>query len=149
MGFRCEGEFQTNRSPEELYDFLTNPQNFATLLPDFQGITQRDATHFMVTVKLAIAYLSGNVDMNMELTEAQRPVRAQYAGKGSVAGTNVALTAGFDLLLAGTGTKVAWQGEAEMSGGLAAMAVPLLEPAAKKNVMELIEGLQFAQQQRC
>jgi len=68
----------------------------------------------MVTVKLAIAYLSGNVDMNMELTEAQRPVRAQYAGKVSVAGTNVALTAGFDLLLAGTGTKVAWQGEAEM-----------------------------------
>jgi uncharacterized protein len=148
MGFRYQGEFRTDRSPEEVYDFLTNPQKFATLLPDFQGMTQGDATHFMVTVKVAIAYMSGNVDMNMELTEAERPVRAQYAGKGSVAGTNVALTAGFDLLPAGTGTKVAWQGEAEMSGGLAAMAGPLLEPAAKKNVMKLIDGLQFALRQK-
>jgi carbon monoxide dehydrogenase subunit G len=81
MGFRCEGEFQTNPSPEEPYDFLTNPQKFATLLPDFQGMTQRDATHFIVTVKVAIAYMSGKVDMNMELTEAQRPLRAQYAEK--------------------------------------------------------------------
>jgi carbon monoxide dehydrogenase subunit G len=118
------------------------------LLPDFQGMTQRDATHFIVTVKVAIANMSGNIDMNMELTEAQRPLRAQYAGTGSVAGTNVALTAGFNLLPAGTGTKVAWQGETEMSGGLAAMAIPLLEPAAKKNVMKLIDGLQFALQQK-
>ena len=33
-------------------------------------------------------------------------------------------------------------------GGLAAMAGPLLEPAAKKNVMRLIDGLQFALRQK-
>jgi carbon monoxide dehydrogenase subunit G len=84
------------------------------------------------------------VEMKMELTEAERPTRAIYKGKGSVAGTNVMLTAGFDLLPAEAGTKVSWQGDAELSHGLAAFAAGMLEPMAKKNVVKLIDGLQAA-----
>ena len=54
----------------------------------------------------------------MELAQADRPRRAQYKGQGSVAGGNVSLTAGFDLSAANGGTKVAWQGEAQIFGRL-------------------------------
>jgi carbon monoxide dehydrogenase subunit G len=82
--------------------------------------------------------------MKMELTQADRPKRAQYKGQGSVSGGNVALTAGFDLLPAGDGTKVTWQGEAQIFGRLASVAGGLLEPLGKKNVQKLIDGLQAA-----
>ncbi len=144
MAIRFEGEFETDRTPEEVYAFLTDPKKFAPLLPDFQSMTQQDETHFTVKVNVGISYIRGAADMKMELTETDRPKRAQYKGQGSVSGSNVALTAGFDLLPAGEGTKVAWQGEAQIFGRLASVAGGLLEPLGKKNVQKLIDGLQAA-----
>jgi carbon monoxide dehydrogenase subunit G len=61
-----------------------------------------------------------------------------------MAGGNVALTAGFDLLPIDGGTKVAWQGEAQIFGRLTSMAGGLLEPLGKKQIQKLINGLQAA-----
>jgi uncharacterized protein len=144
MAIKFNGEFDTWRTPEEVYDFLTDPQKFAPLLPDFQSMTQQDTTHFTVKVNVGISHIRGAADMKMELTQADRPKRAQYKGQGSVSGGNVALTAGFDLLLASSGTKVAWQGEAQVFGRLASVAGGLLEPLGRKNVQKLIDGLQAA-----
>ena len=56
--------------------------------------------------------------------------------------------AGFDLKPEGTGTRVHWQGEAQVFGRLASMAGGLLEPLGKKNVQKLIAGLQAALDQQ-
>jgi carbon monoxide dehydrogenase subunit G len=144
MAIKFGGEFEIKRTPEEVYDFLTDPTKFAPLLPDFQSMTQQDATHFTVKVNVGISYIKGAADMKMELAQAERPRRAQYKGQGSAAGGKVAMTAGFDLTPAGDGTKVAWQGEAQVFGALASVAGGLLEPLGKKNVQRLIDGLQTA-----
>jgi carbon monoxide dehydrogenase subunit G len=144
MAIKFGGEFEVKRTPEEVYDFLTDPHKFAPLLPDYQSMTQQDATHFTVRVNVGISYIKGAADMKMELTQADRPKRAQYKGQGSVAGGNASMTAGFDLSPAGGGTKVAWQGEAQVFGRLASVAGGLLEPLGKKNVQKLIDGLQAA-----
>jgi carbon monoxide dehydrogenase subunit G len=144
MAIKFGGEFEIKQSPEEVYDFLTDPQKFAPLLPDYQSMTQQDATHFTVKVNIGISYIKGAADMKMELTEADRPKRAQYKGQGSAAGGKVAMIARFDLTPAGGGTKVVWQGEAQVFGALASVAGGLLEPLGKKNVQKLIDGLQTA-----
>jgi carbon monoxide dehydrogenase subunit G len=144
MAIKFAGEFEVKRKPEEVYDFLTDPKKFAPLLPDFQGMTEQDATHFTVKVNVGISYIKGTAEVKMHLAEAERPQRAQYKGQGSVAGGNVSLTAGFDLSSANQGTKVAWQGEAQIFGRLASVAGGLLEPLGKKNVQKLIDGLQAA-----
>jgi carbon monoxide dehydrogenase subunit G len=144
MAIKFGGEFEVQRRPEEVYDFLTDPDKFAPLLPDFQSMSSQDATHFTVKVNVGISYIKGAADVKMELTQAERPKRAQYKGQGSVAGGNVSLIAGFDLSPAGENTKVAWQGEAQIFGRLASVAGGLLEPLGKKNVQKLIDGLQAA-----
>ena len=147
MAIKLDGEFEVKRTPDEVYDFLTDPNKFAPLLPDFQSMTVQDATHFSVKVNVGISYIKGAADVKMELAEADRPKRAQYKGKGSVAGGNVSLIAGFDLSPKGGGTRVAWQGEAQIFGGLTSVAGGLLEPLGKKNVQKLIDGLQAALQE--
>jgi carbon monoxide dehydrogenase subunit G len=144
VAIKFNGEFEVKRTPDEVYDFLTDPDKFAPLLPDFQSMSMQDATHFTVKVNVGISYIKGAADVKMELVQAERPKRAQYKGQGSVAGGNVTLTAGFDLSAAGSGTKVAWQGEAQIFGRLASVAGGLLEPLGKKNVQKLIDGLQAA-----
>ena len=144
MAIKFAGEFEVKRTPAYVYDFLSDPSKFAALLPDFQGLMIQDATHFTVKVNVGISYIKGVAEVKMELAEADRPKRAQYKGKGSMAGGNVALTAGFDLSAVDGGTKVAWKGEAQIFGGLASMAGGLLEPLGKKQVQKLIDGLQAA-----
>src|SRR5215475_13187525 len=144
MAIKFSGEFEVKRTPEEVYDFLTDPAKFAPLLPDYQGMSVQDATHFTVKVNVGISYIKGTAEVKMELAEAERPRRAQYKGQGSVAGGNVSLVAGFDLSPNGAGTKVAWQGEAQIFGRLASVAGGLLEPLGKKNLQKLVDALQAA-----
>lgn len=144
MAIKFAGEFEVKKPPEEVFDFLTDPNRFAALLPDFKNLTVHDATHFTIKVDVGISYIKGSADVKMELTEADRPRRAQYKGHGSVAGGNVALVAGFDLSPTEAGTKVNWQGDAQIFGRLASVAGGLLEPLGKKQVQKLIDGLQAA-----
>jgi carbon monoxide dehydrogenase subunit G len=150
MAIKFSGEFEVKKKPEEVYDFLTDPNRFAPLLPDFQGLSVQDAKHFTVKLNVGISYIKGSADVKMELAEADRPRRAQYKGQGAVAGGNVTMVAGFDLspIAEGTGTadrtKVTWQGDAQIFGRLASIAGGLLEPLGKKQIQKLIDALQAA-----
>src|SRR3981081_2477896 len=115
MAIKFSGEFEVKKSQDEVFAFLTDPNKFAALLPDFQSLAVQDATHFTIKVNVGISYIKGTADLKMELAEADRPHRAQYKGQGGVAGGNVTLVASFDLKPSTTnnnGTKVIWQGEA-------------------------------------
>jgi len=97
-----------------------------------------------VKVNVGISYIRGIADVKMHLSESNRPRRAQYKGQGSLAGGNMSMVAGFDLSPTGAGTRVAWQGEAQIYGRLPSVAGGLLEPLGKKQVQKLIDGLQAA-----
>jgi carbon monoxide dehydrogenase subunit G len=144
MAIDFNGEFSVVRPRDEVYTFLTDPNRFAPLLPEFQSLTVHDDKNFTVRVSVGVSYIRGTAEVKMQLAEAQRPQRAQYKGRGSVAGGNVELTAGFDLEEAGGGTRVRWSAEAQIFGRLTSMAGGLLEPLARKNVQKLIDGLQKA-----
>jgi len=138
------GSFDVQRTPEEVYDFLADPKKFGPLLPDFRGLTVEDAQHFTIKVNVGISYIKGIADVKMQLSESTRPTRAQFKGQGSVAGGNVSIVAGFNLSPISEGTKVAWEGEAQVFGRLTSVAGGLLEPLGKKQVQKLIDGLQAA-----
>jgi carbon monoxide dehydrogenase subunit G len=144
MAFNFGGEFAVKKLPEEVYDFLTDPNRFAPLLPDFQGLTVEDARNFTVKVKVGVSHIRGTASVKMQLVEAERPQKAVYQGSGGVAGGNVNMTAGFELEPNAGGTRVRWKGEAQVFGPIISIAGGLLEPLAKKNVEKLIHGLQAA-----
>ena len=144
MAIKFGGEFEVQKTPEEVYAFLTDPQRFAPLLPDFQGLAVQDAKHFTVKVNVGISHIRGTAEVKMELVESEPAQRALYNGKGSMAMGNLSLVAGFTLSPNAAGTKVAWQGEAQIFGKLTSVAGGLLEPLGRKQVQKLIDGLQAA-----
>jgi carbon monoxide dehydrogenase subunit G len=144
MAIAFGGEFQVERGQEEVYDFLTDPNRFGPLLPDFQGLDVQDEKTFTVKTKVGISHIRGTAAVKLQLAETERPRHALYRGKGTVAGGNVDLTAGFDLEEASGGTRVRWKGEAQIFGRVISVAGGLLKPLAKKNVQKLIDGLQAA-----
>jgi uncharacterized protein len=144
VAIKLSGEFTVKKSPDEVYDFLTDANKFAPLLPEFQSLSMQDETHFTIKVNVGVSYIKGAANVKLELTEGEQPRRAQYKGQGAVAGGSVTVIASFDLAPNGDGTKVNWQGEAQIFGPLASAAGGLLEPLGKKQVQKLIDSLQRA-----
>ena len=144
MANHFEGEFHVGKTSDEVYDFLTDPNRFAPLLPDFESLSVQNDREFTVNVKVGISHIRGTASVRMRLLEADRPDRAVYQGQGSVAGGEVNFTASFDLKNHDNGTQVHWTADAQLFGRLIWMAGGLLEPLARKNVQKLIGGLQAA-----
>jgi uncharacterized protein len=138
------GDFEVPRTQQEVYDFLTDPQRFAPLLPDFQSVTVQDPTHSTVRISVGVAHIRGTAEVKLHLTEAERPTYARYTGQGSVVGGNVTMNASFDLQPDGSATRVLWKGEAQVFGRIISMAGGLLEPMAKKNLEKMIDSLRAA-----
>jgi carbon monoxide dehydrogenase subunit G len=145
MEIKFNGDFTVKKTPEEVYDFLVDPNRFCPLLPDYQSMEILDAKNFLVKLSVGISHIRGTAAVKMSLVEAERASRAAYEGKGDVPGGSAGIRAGFDLQQApGGGTKVMWVGQSNVVGRIASLAGGLLEPLAKKNVQKLIDGLQKA-----
>ena len=144
MAIKFTGEFTSPRSPDDVFEFLSDPNKFGPLLPDFESMTLHDATHFTVNVRVGVGNIRGLAEIKMELAEASRPQRALYKGRGTAVGSQITISAGFDLSPLPDSTRVTWQGEANVFGKLASMAGGMLEPVGKKNIQKLIDGLQWA-----
>jgi uncharacterized protein len=147
MEIKFNGEFVVKKTPEEVYDFLVDPNRFCPLLPDYQSMEILDDKNFLVKLSVGISHIRGTAAVKMSLSETERPSRAVYEGKGDVPGGSAGLRAGFDLQAApGGATKVVWLGQSNVVGRIASLAGGMLEPLAKKNVQKLIDGLQKALQ---
>ncbi len=144
MAIRFSGEFAVKRKREEVYHFLTDPNRFAPLLPDYQGMTIQDEAHFAVKVKVGVSYIRGTADVNLTLEKISNPSHALYKGEARLPGGGARITAAFQLSELPEGTRVGWTGEAQVFGKLASLAGGLLDPVAKKNLQKLIDGLQAA-----
>ncbi len=144
MAINFTGEFSTARSAEEVYEFLCDPNQFGPLFPDFESMTVEDATHFTLKLRVGVGNIRGTAEIKMELAETLRPQRALYKGQGIAVGSQIAISTGFVLSPLPEGASVAWQGEASVSGKLAAMAGGMIEPVAQKNIQKLIDGLRWA-----
>lgn len=145
MEIKFGGDFTLKKKPEEVYDFLVDPNRFCPLLPDYQSMELLDAKNFLVKLSVGISHIRGTAAVKMSLVEADKPRQATYEGKGDVPGGSATLRAGFQLEpVTSGGTRVIWTGQSNVVGRVASLAGGLLEPLAKKNVQKLIDGLQKA-----
>ncbi|SRR5712671_5407775 len=145
MEIKFNGDFTVKKTPQEVYDFLVDPNRFCPLLPDYQSMEVVDAKNFVVKLSVGISHIRGTAAVKMSLVETHNAARAVYEGRGEVPGGSARLRAGFDLqALSGGETKVIWLGQSNIVGRIASLAGGMLEPLARKNVQKLIDGLQKA-----
>ena len=145
MEIKFSGDFVVKKNPQEVYDFLVDPNRFCPLLPDYQSMEVLSDKNFLVKLSVGVSHIRGTAAVKMSLVESATAKRAVYEGKGDIPGGSASLRAGFDLEAAPDGeTKVIWLGQSHIVGRIASLAGGMLEPLAKRNVQKLIDGLQKA-----
>src|SRR2546428_12868617 len=122
MHIRFSGDFKDKIPRQHVYTFLTDPDRFCPILPDFKALAKEAADHFTVTLSLGISHIRGDAKIKMVLAEATPPTRAAYTGRGDVIGANVTVTAAFDLTDGPAGTRVDWRGGRQTLGRFGALS---------------------------
>ncbi len=136
------GTFQANRSAEEVFDLLANPERFAPLMPDFESMALHDATHFTLRTVIQMGPMSGHANLAMELRDAVRPDTVGYSGEAIIVGSPLRLRLDFVITPGESATEIGWRGEVTLGGSLALMAGNLVDTMGRQNFEQMAARLQ-------
>lgn len=122
-----------NRPREEVWQFISKPEEIAKCLPDLQTLEVKDSKTFTVSVKVGIAFVRGNFRFDFTLLDQKPPSHSKFEAAGKGAGVSVRLTASMDLneVDAGT-TELAWKTDAELGGLLGEISPSLIQNSTNK-----------------
>ena len=140
------GDSFTVQAPRErVYEFLTDPNSLAPVLPGIRGYEVHDPDNFKLSLIVGVAQVHGLMKVKMRVAEKDL-VDSVVTFKGRANGirSNVDFEIRFRLTDTPGGTEVGWGGEASIVGQLASAAGGLLEPLARKNITNSIEAVRVA-----
>ena len=136
------GAFSTRRTPDEVFDLLSNPERFAPLMPDFESMAMQDPTHFTMRTVIAMGEIKGYANLVMELLEASRSTRVEYRGAATIAGSQLRLAISFQISAMTEATEISWSGNVALDGMLALLAGNMVDTMGQQNFERMAQSLQ-------
>ena len=133
MQLQYSGEEQIPASLDTVWTFVTDPEKVGRCFPEVLDVTVQDATHFTAVVRVGVGPVRGNFKIKVELLPAESKRRIDMKMSGGGFGSTVDMTAGADLVDAGSATTLLkWSGQAEARGPVAAVGGRVLDAQARK-----------------
>ena len=129
---KLTGENRINASPEEVWRALNDPEILKQAIPGCDTLEKLSDTAFKATVTTKIGPVQAKFNGEVELQDLDPPNGYTISGKGSggVAG-NARGAAKVKLEPDGTGTKLSYDVEAQVTGKLAQLGSRLIDSTAK------------------
>jgi carbon monoxide dehydrogenase subunit G len=120
---------------DEVWTFVTDPNQVGQCGPGVESIEVIDDTHFKATAKVGIGFISARFVVNMEMADQVPPDRAVIKAHGQAPGSAVDAVARMTLGdgTAG-GTRMDWEADVTISGSLASLGARLIEGTATKMI---------------
>jgi carbon monoxide dehydrogenase subunit G len=129
---KLTGENKINASPEEVWRALNDPEILKQAIPGCDTLEKLSDTAFKATVTTKIGPVQAKFNGEVELLDLDPPNGYTISGKGSggVAG-NARGSAKVKLEPDGTGTKLSYDVDAQVTGKLAQLGSRLIDSTAK------------------
>ena len=133
---------ETIKAPrEKVFDFLTDPKNFSSGIPDIKKIEIISPEKFKVVAKLGISFIRGTFTIDFDVVEKERPSHARLKGHGTGVGSAVDMDIVVDLEEQDSNTILKWKADAKVSGMLASLGQRMLGSVAEKIAREIFENI--------
>ena len=84
MKMYFSGEFGVDLPKTEVYSLLSDPEQFAPLLPGFHSMEMKDAKTALIRARVGIGKIGGIASTELNLGKAEPPRHAEYIGRGKL-----------------------------------------------------------------
>jgi carbon monoxide dehydrogenase subunit G len=131
MNLEFKGRETIPKPKEDVWAFITRPENIASCLPDVIDYQVHDARTFDATVQVAVGPVRGKFKFKIALDPQSDGRRMNMRIGGGGFGSVVDLLAGADVEGDGSMTTLDWQGTATMRGPIATIGGRVLDAQAR------------------
>ena len=138
---KISGTYTLPLPQAQAYDLMQNPEVLARAIPGCEGLEKTGPDEYRMKMKMALASLSGAFEGKVRITEQAPPdsfrLVVEGTGKiGFVKGDGLLKLTAVD-----GGTEVAYEGEAQVGGTMAAVGQRLIDGTSKMMIKKFFEKL--------
>ena len=127
--------------PDRAYIMMQDPEVLARAMPGCESLESIGPNEYRMKMKMALASLSGAFDGKVRITDQQPPSSFKLTVEGS---GKIGFMKGEGLLKlsqAEGGTEVAYEGDVQVGGTMAAVGQRLIDATAKMMIKKFFEKL--------
>ncbi|MBC8724768.1 molybdopterin-dependent oxidoreductase [Paraburkholderia sp. 31.1] len=137
----ARGTVDLPATPEAVFGVLLDPKALAKVIPGCHALDETAPNQYRADVTVGVGMIKARFEARIGLSEIDAPHRLRLAGAGisplgSARGNGLV-----ELTPQGTGTRLTYDYEAQVSGKVAAVGARMLEGAAKVVLKQLFESL--------
>ena len=138
---KISGSYTLPLPPEQAYAMMQDPEVLARAIPGCESLEKIGEDEYRMKMKMALASLSGAFEGKVRITDQTPPAsfRLVVEGTGKIGFVKgdglLKLTADSD------GTEVAYEGDAQVGGTIAAVGQRLIDGTAKTMIKQFFEKL--------
>lgn len=136
-----EGSEEIKAPRQQVWDFVTNPNNLAQCLPDLKELKVQSEDKFDATVRAGIGFIKGDFKFRLALLDKVPPSHARLSGTGTGAGSSVDLEAVMDLTEIDGHTKLNYKAAAKVGGAMATLAESMFQRKAQSIVIDVFSAV--------
>lgn len=132
---KFEGSVEINAPRQNVWAFVTDPQQVGSCGPGVQSIEVLDDGRFKAHAKVGIGFISAKFVVTAEFTRLAAPDEAVVRARGQAPGSAVDATATMSLRDGDAGATVMdWTADVNISGTIASVGARLIEGTANKMI---------------
>ncbi|KIG10913.1 Carbon-monoxide dehydrogenase (acceptor) [Burkholderia sp. MR1] len=137
----AQGAVDLPATPEAVFAVLLDPKALANVIPGCHALDETAPNQYRADVTVGVGMIKARFEARIGLSEIDAPRRLRLAGAGisplgSARGSGIV-----ELTPQGSGTRLTYDYEAQVSGKVAAVGGRMLEGAAKVVLKQLFESL--------
>jgi len=127
--------------PQRAYEMMQDPEVLARAMPGCESLEKIGPDEYRMKMKMAMASLSGAFEGKVRITDQDPPTRFKLTVEGT---GKIGFMKGEGLLklsAAESGTDVAYEGDVQVGGTMAAVGQRLIDATAKMLIKKFFEKL--------
>lgn len=145
MRLNYEGEVTIPAPLDQVWCFLTDPQQVSRCVPDLQQLEVQGDDRFDAVVRVGVGPVRGPFRLQVQLSRDESQKAASLAIRGFGMGSGVELSSSMKLESTGDGaTLMRWRAEGSLSGPLAGVGGRLLDAQARKTIETIFDNVRRA-----
>ncbi len=139
---KVAGEYRFDAPPEQVWEALLDPEVLAATMPGCQKLELTSENTYEGTLDIKVGPVQGRFQGKVKLDEIDPPNGYTMQLDGQGAPGFVKATARVEIAGDGDGTRLTYDGDAQVGGRIASVGQRLLDSSAKAIIKQSLEGLE-------
>lgn len=142
---KFDGEFSVAVTPTEMWEFMLDPENMGSIIPNCQNIEVVDEDHYTAEIGVSVSKISVTFDVNAEILEkrAGEHLRFRLSGSAKEGDSRMESDVEIDLSEAEDGTTdVEWENQVDVTGRIMNMGSRIVKSVGMRQTDRTIENVQ-------